>query len=254
MAIFRLSREVRDLIYDECAESIHMTLDCALTDPLSEPDPKSWSFCIREIASSETAQGPKLKLQPVGLLSTSQQLRAEMLEYLSANTELHIGHFQLLLHPATELKSLIPSTVRHLLRKISLRTSEPESELGPTQPFDTYCSFTEWLMEAFPRLQTLVINEYGIFYRHSPRENAEEDAEEGIDKLHAAALRSHIWEHRSVIKDLYHNFQSEGLELEMCITYFVEEYNWDSGSTCLEYMLRKPPKNKAEIRLVDHSS
>lgn len=250
---FNLPREVRDLIYAECFESLRMELNCYATDA------ESCSFRIIESVISDAA--PQIEHRRASVLSASQQLRAEMLEYLSVKTVLHVNHCQLLLQPATALRSLIPSTVRQYLRKIDLEITELGPDLGSTQRFDPFRCFTEWLMEAFPRLRTVVIRDSAVFDHHTRLKDDEE-----VEKVHANALRSRIWEHRSVIEDLYQNYQSEGLGLDIYITCFVEEINWDLRDTCwvcskmMIYVencantwqlctLRKPPETEDGIRL-----
>lgn len=214
MAFFRflsLLREVRDLIYAECADSVHMEFTRHRFRQPTAVNLTRWTLNVKEIAESfteDTSTNSKPAQQPAALLSTSSQLRMEMLESMAANKALYVAEDPLMVHPARTLKKKIPAILCQQLKAINLKllaAGTGRIQLG--DPFAEYYLSAEWLFVAFPALQHVTVNHTRkrcVRIRKRPTE--------AQVVSHATFVKFRLRHYQSGIKDLFDYYQSIGVD------------------------------------------
>lgn len=209
MVFFRfldLPREVRDLVYAEVGKNTLMQFNIYMTKG------PSWTFAISE----PDHRHPFPRRRPCALLSTSQQLRTEMLNYIVLHIPLKIPQVSILMHHALAPETRIPSVLRRQLRTIKIGSSRV-CTLWPGDPFNDPCSLTEYhLGDMFPRLQLVTIRGRQAIMSSVPLELAQEDA-----TSHAVVVRSQVAKHSSAIKVLYNLFQDKPFDVSLYLTCWL---------------------------------
>lgn len=207
MAYFRfldLPHEIRNLVYAEVGKDMYMQFDRHM---IVRP---SWTFSISEVDYS----GPGRRRRSA-LLSTSQQLRTEMLDHMAVSMPLNVGDVSAQAHPASAMETSITSVVRQQLQAIVIHLPNHKG------PFASRLSLalTEWLSDTFARLQQVTYRDIHFMQSPVPLLAVEEDA-----TSHAVVIRSQLAKQYSAIKAVYDQYHDKGLALNFYLVWYLQGF------------------------------
>lgn len=224
MAFFRyldLPQEVRDLVYAELSSNIRMEFNQDITDDgfcscnfsiVETIAPTTDDSAEVHPASDDSAEDSGLVEQRAAILSTSRQVRVEMLGYLSMHTSLRIDEPQRIPNPAQTLKDAIPVAVREQLTSIDFDMLG-KSEFVPLHS-SSYSPLAKWLRDVFPGLKHVNITDRTALLHRGGLEPAEEDA-----TSHANMVKSYCQALHFELKTTHQCYEYKGFALSLYLTY-----------------------------------
>lgn len=208
MAFFRfvdLPREVRDLVYGKYAKCTRVRASWY------GDDEDAWTWAASIVETDPPTNGLKYMDRKAGLLSTSRQLREEMIQYVGANTTLQLSENVSKQDIFVVLRKFVLSAVSQQLRHVELDLTHDASIW---QDCSRYPRVTEPLLDAFPGLQHVMMTE-----RDFISVNANSESDEELE----AAVKSHVWKYHHEIEAIFGHFQSKGLDLAIRLENCVND-------------------------------